>query len=35
MKTKPRIITQEEAIIETMPFSKELVKWCKTHPDFS
>lgn len=28
-------ISREEAIIETMPFSKELVEWCKNHPDFS
>lgn len=28
-------ITREEAIIETMPFSKELILWCKNHPDFA
>ena len=29
------LITREEAIIETMPFSKELVAWCKSYPEFS
>lgn len=27
-------ITVEELIVEMMPFSKELVIWCKTHPEF-
>lgn len=27
--------TLEEAIIETMPFSPQLIEWCKSHPDFS
>lgn len=27
-------ITFEELIIELMPFSPELVDWCKTHPEF-
>lgn len=35
MKNVARTITREEAIIETMPFSKELVAWCKTYPIFS
>lgn len=30
-----KLITREEAIIETMPFSKELVSWCKAYPDFA
>ncbi|MDO8487602.1 MAG: hypothetical protein Q7S45_04860 [Candidatus Curtissbacteria bacterium] len=29
------LVTREEAIIETMPFSRELVLWCKTYPDFA
>ncbi len=28
-------VTREDAIIETMPFSKELRDWCKSYPDFS
>lgn len=27
-------VTLEELIIEMMPFSEELVDWCKSHPDF-
>lgn len=27
-------VTLEELIIEFMPFSEELVNWCKTHPEF-
>lgn len=27
-------ITFEELIIEMMPFSPELVEWCKSHPEF-
>src|SRR3990172_10109507 len=27
--------TREELIIEMMPFSQELIDWCKIHHDFS
>lgn len=30
---KKRTITQEELIVEMMPFSEELLNWCKTHPE--
>jgi len=30
-----KLISREEAIIETMPFSREFVSWCKAYPDFA
>jgi len=30
-----KLATRKEAIIETMPFSRELVLWCKSNPDFA